>query len=63
MEENKRDTGQLFLPVSERLQTAVDERAVLYGAILSALALAIALRLTTHRSVVKVRRGTHYHGP
>lgn len=63
MEENKRDTGQLFLPVSERLQTAVDERAVLYGAILSALALAIALRLTTQRSVVKVRRGTHYHGP
>ena len=42
---------------------AVDERAALYGAILSALALAIALRLTTRRSVLKVRRGTHYHGP
>lgn len=63
MEENKRGARQLFLPVSERVQTAVDERVVLYGAILSALALAIALRLTTQRSVLKVRRGTQYHGP
>ena len=61
--ETKRDIGQLFLPVSKRLQTAVDERAALYGAILSALALAIALRLTTQRSVLKVRRGTRYHRP
>lgn len=63
MNETKRDIGQLFLPVSERLQTAVDERATLYGAILPALALAIALRLTTQRSVLKVRRGVHHHGP
>lgn len=59
----QKDTGRLFLPVSEGLQTAVDESAALYGAILSALALAIALRLTTRRSVLKVRRGTHHHGP
>lgn len=65
MNETKRDIGQLFLTVSERLQTTVDERerAALYEAILSALALAIALRLTTQRSVLKVRKGTHYHGP
>lgn len=63
LNETKRDIGQLFLPVSERLQTAVDERAALYGAILPALALAIALRLTTQRSVLKVRRGVHHHRP
>lgn len=63
LNETKRDIGQLFLPVSERLQTAVDERAALYEAVLSALALAVALRLTTQRSVLKVRRGRCYHGP
>lgn len=41
------ETLDSLLPVSERLQTPVDKRAALYGAILSALALAIALRLTT----------------
>lgn len=45
---------------SQRLQTPLMTGL---HVILSALALAVALPLTTPHSLVKVRRGTRHHGP